>query len=153
MNFAIFFNFTLATIHIEDLTVDNLAAILEIIWGDWKLNEKLHSMVHDNAASIKVAIRSLNNVKCCINCSAHTLQFCIKDTLNTVPEYRNVCIKASKIVSHFKHSNIATGALQKKKTDSPWFQGRTSYTKLSNTILSSWCVTLYIETAVQYVEY
>ena len=114
MNFAIFFNFTLATIHIEDLTVDNLAAILEIIWGDWKLNEKLHSMVHDNAASIKVAIRSLNNVKCCINCSAHTLQFCIKDTLNTVPEYRNVCIKASKIVSHFKHSNIATGALQKK---------------------------------------
>lgn len=50
-----------------------------------------------------------------MTCAAHTLQLSIKDSLKVVEEYSIVSEKVRKIVGHFKHSNVATSALEKKQ--------------------------------------
>ncbi|XP_036347407.1 zinc finger BED domain-containing protein 1-like, partial [Rhagoletis pomonella] len=105
---------TLNTVGMEERpTSDNIAIMLDMVQEDWNICTKVHSIVHDNANVMKAAVRLLNKDN--INCAGHTLQLCIKDALQNIEEYNMIQSKAQKIVSHFKHSNIATTALINKQ--------------------------------------
>jgi len=50
-----------------------------------------------------------------LTCAAHTLQLAAKAGLQ-YPEAERVVSKASKLVGHFKHSSVATEALQQEQS-------------------------------------
>lgn len=100
----------------ERPTADNISTSLQMVLESWDLGSKTHAIVHDNASSMKAAARLLeDDVGYSVNCAAHTLQLSIKDSLRVVEEYSIVSEKVRKIVGHFKHSNVATSALEKKQ--------------------------------------
>ena len=45
------------------------------------------------------------------HCAAHTLQLCVNVALDS-PSIRTMCAAATRLVGHFKHSVIATKALE-----------------------------------------
>ena len=49
-----------------------------------------------------------------LTCAAHTLQLVVNEVL-AYPEIQEICQKAGKLVAHFRHSNVATTALQSKQ--------------------------------------
>lgn len=82
-------------------------------------------MVTDNAKNIVNAIKSLCYISeiCCSTCAAHSLQLCINNALKT-DMITELIQKCSKLVRHFKHSNIAMNELHIK-------QEQLGYTKSS----------------------
>lgn len=76
---------------------------------------KVHAIAHDSAANIIAALRLIEDVDYSICCAAHTLQTCVKHALKSVEAFTKILKKASSLVSHFHHSNVATHELEKKQ--------------------------------------
>lgn len=109
-------NYTLASEELSERhTAANLTDKLENIMEHWQLNGKVTAVVTDNAQAAQNAVRDLD---VCFNtgvtCAAHSLQLCINKALK-YEDGADLCEKASKIVAHFRHSNVATTALEKKQ--------------------------------------
>ena len=85
--------------------------LLEII-NEWEIADKCVAIVHDNASNIVLATKELLSYSVC--CFAHSLQLVLNKILDE-NAIKPTIIKCSSIVSHFKHSNIATGALTNKQ--------------------------------------
>ena len=108
--------YTLATHPMDDRhTAINLQQLFTLVTEDWEIENKIIGVVHDNAQNICLAIDLLPNVPYSVSCAAHTLQLCIKDAMNSVSRFEEVIKKGAKIVQHFKHSTVATTALQNKQ--------------------------------------
>ncbi|XP_055858421.1 E3 SUMO-protein ligase ZBED1 [Episyrphus balteatus] len=106
---------TLSTALIEERpSAENIALILQMVHDDWDISNKANFIVHDNANVMKAAVRLLKEGDD-VNCSAHTLQLCVKDAFKNVEDYEIVAIKCRRIISHFHQSNVATSALNKKQ--------------------------------------
>lgn len=85
--------------------------ILDII-NEWEIADQCVAIVHDNAANIVLATRELPFNSVC--CYAHSLQLVLNKIMDE-DSINPTIIKCSSVVSHFKHSNIATGALTNKQ--------------------------------------
>ena len=80
---------------------------------EWKIEEKVVAVVHDNAANMVLASEFLEEWDD-LGCFGHTLQLAVNAglDLNPVSRLTSVC---RKIVGHFKHSVVALGALRERQ--------------------------------------
>ncbi len=98
----------------ERHTAVNIANYLKDATEKWLLSsEKVMACVHDNAANMVLANRSLWES---VPCFAHTLQLAINEGFN-VATVKNVIAASSRLVSHFHHSTVATAALRQKQQE------------------------------------
>ena len=93
----------------ERHTSANVADDLRSIVEEWRLSSKVVAIATDNAANMVAAIRLLPWPR--IPCVAHTLQLAVKEGLK-LPAAHDVVVRCRKVVGHFKHSCIATRALE-----------------------------------------
>ena len=91
----------------------NIAECLREIVKDWNLDNKVVAVVHDNASNMVLACDLLEGWGdlCCFG---HTLQLAVSAGLDihSISRLTGVC---KKIVTHFKHSVVATTALHERQ--------------------------------------
>ena len=105
-------SYTLCTHDIEGRhTTENVTAVVVSMQEEGRITNKLIAVVHDNASNMHASSNLLENLKYSVSCAAHNLQLSIKDAFQTVEQFSDEVKKASKIVQHFHHSNLATSAL------------------------------------------
>jgi len=97
----------------ERHTGANIAARLREVAEAWNIDdEHVSAVVTDNASNMSVAVDTLEWYH--LPCFAHTLQLAVNKGLDS-----NVLIQLAsfgrKLVSHFKHSALATTALHRKQ--------------------------------------
>uniref|UniRef100_H3B6R6 HAT C-terminal dimerisation domain-containing protein n=1 Tax=Latimeria chalumnae TaxID=7897 RepID=H3B6R6_LATCH len=97
----------------ERHTAENLADMLNTAAETWNLKGKITACVHDNASNIVLANTALLEWES-NPCFAHTLQLAINDGFK-VSSINCVVGAASRLVSHFHHSTVATQALKLKQ--------------------------------------
>lgn len=69
-------------------TSENLFETIQSVITEWKLDNKVQCISHDNAANITLAVKMMSLDGIISNpCAAHTLQLCIKKAL---PRYTNI---------------------------------------------------------------
>lgn len=91
--------YTLSTEELSERhTAANLTERLQKILLHWQLEGKVRNL--DGLA-----------VTTGVTCAAHSLQLCVTNSLKNV-NGAALCEKASRIVAHFRHSNISTTALE-----------------------------------------
>jgi len=102
-------SYTLSTHEMEERhTAENLAIRLGNTFNVWEVNSKVIAVVTDNARNIVYAISLISsdtNISS-VTCAAHSLQLAINHSLRQ-DNIQLLVEKCSKLVSHFKHSNIA----------------------------------------------
>uniref|UniRef100_H3A6Y0 HAT C-terminal dimerisation domain-containing protein n=1 Tax=Latimeria chalumnae TaxID=7897 RepID=H3A6Y0_LATCH len=96
----------------ERHTTENLADMLNTAAETWNLKGKITTCVHDNASNIVLANTALLEWES-NSCFAYTLQLAINDGFK-VSSINRVVGAASRLVSHFHHSTVATQALKLK---------------------------------------
>ena len=91
----------------------HIADSLTEIAKDWNLEGKIVAVVHDNASNMVLAFDLLEDCSD-LPCFAHTLQLAVNAGLeiNTISRLSGAC---KKIVTHFKHSVVATTALRERQ--------------------------------------
>lgn len=94
----------------ERHTSINLKEKLLDIIKDWNIYIKVVCIVHDNAINIKNAVCSMAPDIKSRTCFAHSLQLCVNKGLED-KYIKDLLSTASSIVSHFKHSTVASKAL------------------------------------------
>ncbi|KAF0705456.1 Uncharacterized protein FWK35_00037425, partial [Aphis craccivora] len=94
----------------ERHTSINLKEKLLDIISDWDIYNKVVCIVHDNAINIKNAVCSMAPDIKSRTCFAHSLQLCVNKGLED-KSIKDLLSTASSIVSHFKHSTVASKAL------------------------------------------
>ena len=102
----------------ERHTKEHIANDLRKCSSDWDI--KVISLVHDNAKNMVGAARiNYDDINIdewnSVPCSAHTIQLAIKP-LFEIPEIRDLSTRASKLVTHFNHSVVATQALAERQS-------------------------------------
>jgi hypothetical protein len=104
---------TLSTKELEERhTADNIAKEINEISEEWGIASNLSAVVTDNATNIVNAVSATNVLENKgLTCAAHSIQLAVNKSL-AVEDLANVCTKASKIVGHFRHSNVAAKALE-----------------------------------------
>lgn len=110
-------SYTLTTHKLDDRhTASNLSSQLEITFNKWEIDQKIMAVVTDNAKNVLNAVNLLNNIteKDDLTCAAHTLQLAVNNGLkyDKIDSLIHLC---SKIVCHFKHSNLASQYLKDKQ--------------------------------------
>ncbi|XP_064417131.1 E3 SUMO-protein ligase ZBED1-like [Latimeria chalumnae] len=97
----------------ERHTAENLADMLNTVAETWNLKGKITACVHDNASNIVLENTALLEWES-NPCFAHTLQLAINDGFK-VSSINRVVGAASRLISHFHHSTVATQALKLKQ--------------------------------------
>ncbi|KAL5233952.1 hypothetical protein ACI65C_001362 [Semiaphis heraclei] len=110
-------SYTLTTHKLDDRhTASNLSNQLEITFNKWEIDQKIMAVVTDNAKNVLNAVNLLDNIteKDDLTCAAHTLQLAVNNGLkyDKIDSLIQLC---SKIVCHFKHSNLASQYLKDKQ--------------------------------------
>lgn len=84
----------------------------------WGLTGKVSAVVTDNAANAINSVRDLDMflVNSGVTCAAHSLQLVVTKMLK-INEIAGICEKVSGIVGHFLHSNIASTALEGRRSN------------------------------------
>ena len=104
--------YNLKTIELEKRhTAKNLQKAMDKSLADWKIEEKVTGVVHDNAGNITLAVKNSEFAEESVSCSVHTLQLAVNTGLKK-PTVKSLISKASKTVGHFKHSYLVTQALK-----------------------------------------
>ena len=96
----------------ERHTIEHLAEELLCAAREWNVENKLSATTTDNARNTVGAIHQLKWRH--IPCFGHTLQIGVHTGLQ-LPSVSAVVARAKKIVGHFRHSYVATRALQEKQ--------------------------------------
>ena len=94
-------------------TAANIAEKLGDVIREWGLGD-VFCVVHDNASSMNLAMTLCEDVDEDLGCTGHTLQLAIKKGLE-LPEVEKAIDAARRVVSHFRHSAIATCALKTRQ--------------------------------------
>ncbi|XP_076301976.1 E3 SUMO-protein ligase ZBED1-like [Lasioglossum baleicum] len=106
------------TICIEELeerhTAENLADCLQNVAVKFGIEEKIVAITNDSASNIVSAVNRLPNVEFDVTCAAHKIHSAIQNAFQK-GDVSCVLAKASKIVSHFRHSVLASKSLETKQ--------------------------------------
>lgn len=96
----------------ERHTAPNIANRLTEIIEEWGIS--VFCTVHDNASNMNLAMELCEMSPKDLGCSGHTLQLAIKSGL-VLPEVTKTVDAARRVVSHFRHSALATCALKTRQ--------------------------------------
>lgn len=96
----------------ERHTTANIADRLSEIIKEWDI--KVFCTVHDNASNMNLAMELCEKFPKDLGCTGHTLQLTIKSGL-VLPDVVKAIDAARRVVSHFRHSALATCALKKRQ--------------------------------------
>uniref|UniRef100_A0A3B4VA39 BED-type domain-containing protein n=1 Tax=Seriola dumerili TaxID=41447 RepID=A0A3B4VA39_SERDU len=96
----------------ERHTAVNIAQRLTDTIREWGL--MVFCVIHDNASSMNLAMTLCEDFIHDLGCTGHTLQLAIKAGLD-LPEVAKAIDAARRVVSHFRHSAVATCALKKRQ--------------------------------------
>ena len=96
----------------ERHTAVNIAQRLTDVIQEWGLD--VFACVHDNASSMNLAMSLCGEIQEDIGCTGHTLQLAIKKGLE-LPDVEKTIDAARRVVSHFRHSSVATCALKTRQ--------------------------------------
>lgn len=96
----------------ERHTAANIADRLSEIIKEWGI--QVFCTVHDNASNINLAMELCELFPNDLGCTGHTLQLAIKSGL-VLPDVAKVIDAARRVVSHFRHSAVATCALKRRQ--------------------------------------
>lgn len=108
-------SYTLDTLEFEDRhTGPNLQKHLLQVSTEWNLGNKVVAVVHDNARNIVAAMEMTLELGESVRCFCHSLQLAVNHSMKK-QMIQDVLQKASNIVGHFKHSNVAAKVLRKKQ--------------------------------------
>jgi hypothetical protein len=99
----------------ERHTAENMAHVLQAAVDHWGIAGKVAACVHDNASNILLANSRYLEWES-HRCFAHTLQLAINDGFK-LGSVSTVVGGASRLVSHFHHSTVATEALKGKQAE------------------------------------
>jgi len=112
-------SFTLTTQEMEERhTALNIADKLENVFSSWEIKDKVTTVITDNAKNVVNAVQLLSNTTNTnisdVTCAAHSLQLSINKALkeDLISEIIN---QSSRLVGHFKHSNLAKQSLLNKQ--------------------------------------
>ena len=97
----------------ENHTADNIYEKLKEILSNFHVScDKVVSVVHDQGSNMQACARLMKSEFGweSVNCAAHLIQLCVQDglKLNTIDRLLGA---SRKLVTHFKHSTVATAAL------------------------------------------
>lgn len=107
--------FTLCTEELEERhNAENLADRLYNVMVQFGINEKIVAITNDNASNIVKAVQIMPNVPNDVTCAAHKIHLAVQHALKE-GEVFDTLNKASKIVSHFRHSAVASKSLEQKQ--------------------------------------
>nr|XP_055027769.1 zinc finger BED domain-containing protein 4-like [Misgurnus anguillicaudatus] len=93
-------------------TAVNIAQKLTETINEWEL--RIFCTVHDNANNMNLAMEICEALPHHIGCSGHTLQLAVKAGLD-LPVVSKAVDAARRVVSHFRHSSVATRALKARQ--------------------------------------
>lgn len=96
----------------ERHTAVNIADRLSKTINEWGL--MAFCTVHDNASNMNLAMELCELFPKDLGCTGHTLQLAIKAGL-VLPDIAKAIDAARRVVSHFRHSSLATCALKKRQ--------------------------------------
>ncbi|CAM4555269.1 unnamed protein product [Leuciscus chuanchicus] len=96
----------------ERHTAANIADRLSEIIKEWGI--QVFCTVHDNASNMNLAMELCEMFPKDLGCTGHTLQLAIKAGL-VLPDVSKAIDAARRVVSHFRHSAVATCALRKRQ--------------------------------------
>lgn len=108
-------SYTLTTHAMEEShTAVNLAHQLEDTFDKWEIGGKIMTVVTDNARNAINAVQLLTNISETydVTCAAHSIQLAVNNGLEQ-DGITTLIQLSSKMVGHFKHSNVAKHALTK----------------------------------------
>ncbi|XP_060859967.1 E3 SUMO-protein ligase ZBED1-like [Metopolophium dirhodum] len=108
-------SYTLTTHAMEEShTAVNLAHQLEDTFDKWEIGGKIMTVVTDNARNAINAVQLLTNISETydVTCAAHSIQLAVNNGLGQ-DGITTLIQLSSKMVGHFKHSNVAKHALTK----------------------------------------
>lgn len=95
-------------------TKDALASQLERVAQEWGIAPKVTAVVHDNASNVKtIGYDAVGAIY--MGCAAHTLWLAVNRGLDECRQITTMITGASRLVGHFRHSVIATKALEAKQ--------------------------------------
>ncbi|XP_046809844.1 E3 SUMO-protein ligase ZBED1-like [Lucilia cuprina] len=98
----------------EDHTGSYICEKLEAVIEEFKLENKIHMGISDNAKNVKCAMKIADFPS--FGCMAHTIHPIVQESLAPYQEIKTKCIS---IVGHFKRSEQAYGKLKKYKKNVP----------------------------------
>ncbi|EZA58476.1 Zinc finger BED domain-containing protein [Ooceraea biroi] len=108
-------SFNVCTEELEERhTAENLADILYNVMVQFEIHEKIVAIANDNASNILKAVQMMPNVPNDITCAAQKIHLAVQHALQE-REVSHILNKATKIVSHFRHSAIASKSLEQKQ--------------------------------------
>lgn len=132
----------------ESHTAQNIAQAIKTILEEWQLEDKIVTIVTDNASSMKKAV---SEFLCKRNhfCVAHTLNLAVKDCIDkettnledsvTNTQLTELLSKCRSIVGHFKHSTKSSYALKEMQT-----RLQQDLLKLKQDVRTRWNSTFYM---------
>ncbi|XP_060605586.1 zinc finger BED domain-containing protein 4-like [Ruditapes philippinarum] len=97
----------------ERHTGENLANKLKDCVSEFGLENKIGSIVHDNARNMQSASEKCEDWGD-VGCFGHTLQLCVKPALE-LPNVSKIVAKSRKLVGHFKHSTTLTAEMRNRQ--------------------------------------
>ncbi|XP_060569040.1 E3 SUMO-protein ligase ZBED1-like [Ruditapes philippinarum] len=97
----------------ERHTGENLANKLKDCVSEFGLENKIGSIVHDNARNMQSASEKCEDWGD-VGCFGHTLQLCVKPALE-LPNVSKIVAKSRKLVGYFKHSTTLTAEMRNRQ--------------------------------------
>lgn len=95
----------------EAHTGRNIATAIQSVFDEWKIDEKIVTVVSDNGANMKNAVNEHLH-KYHHPCVAHTLNLSVNEAINKNDRFKNLLTKCRNIVRYFKHSDFACRKLK-----------------------------------------
>ncbi|XP_029991479.1 zinc finger BED domain-containing protein 1-like [Sphaeramia orbicularis] len=83
-------------------TAQHIAEAQRLLMANWGITGKVHCMVTDNAANMKLSVQLLNLRH--VSCFAHTLNLVVKKALDQTPPINEIREKSRKVVGLFRSS-------------------------------------------------
>ena len=92
-------------------TAANIAELLQKMIDKWSLQDRIHVLLRDNAASMIKAMDDSHFPS--FGCVSHTLQLCINKALKVLRAVEDIVSNCRRIAAHFSKSTLAKHKLQK----------------------------------------
>ncbi|KAK3726786.1 hypothetical protein RRG08_058438 [Elysia crispata] len=112
-------------------TGEKIADELRGVFKTWGIEDKVTTIVNDNAANVKNAVERLKTRHQA--CFAPTLNLVVKDSIRRTPDVFEAKNKVKSIVTYFHHSSLANNALREAHKTS-----QTDYKKLKQDAETRW---------------